>query len=145
MTLLDKILISSEIIFLNSNLIKSIFYKQFANSDITGSGYFELGTTKSVSPGKYCFLASIIIPRLENPQSGDLIGIEIRGYTDESNFWNRSTFYKTVGQQKNLLLSFTRQITSETYFKVIFYTNRNDALYTESYFLAINLDNFTLI
>lgn len=85
------------------------------------------------------------MPRLTNPQEGNLIGIEIRGYVDSNNFWNRSNFYKPIGQQQNLLLSFTRELDAETFFKVIYYTNRNDTLYTETSFLAINLDKFTLI
>lgn len=121
---------------LNGN---TILYKQFDNSNISGSGHFVVGATNKVPPGKYLIKCGIHIPKLNNPQSSDLIGIVVQGITGTT--WERSTYYKTMGQEQDLSLSFVRQITEDTEFHVSYYSNRADTLYTESYICLIPLDN----
>lgn len=134
-------------IFLNSNLSelngKTIFYKQFDNSNISGSGHFVVGATNKVPPGKYLIKCGIHIPKLNNPQASDLIGIIIQGITGTT--WERGNYYKTMGQEQDLSLSFIRQITEDTIFHVSYYSNRNDTLYTESYICLVPLDNCNVL
>lgn len=122
---------------LNGNII---LYKQFDNSNISSSGHSVVGVTNNkVSPGKYLIKCGIHIPKLNNPQSGDLIGIVVQGIA--STTWERGNYYKTMGQEQDLSLSFVRQITEDTEFHVSYYSNRADTLYTESYICLIPLDN----
>lgn len=122
---------------------KTIFYKQFDNSNISGSGHFVVGATNKVPPGKYLIKCGIHIPKLNNPQASDLIGIIIQGITGTT--WERGNYYKTMGQEQDLSLSFIRQITEDTIFHVSYYSNRNDTLYTESYICLVPLDNCNVL